>query len=230
MLIVLADERDAAARRLVEHWRGHGARLMHARDLGSPGWCHGAPGAGESRAAIGGAIVPYCEIAGVVTRIPCVRPVDLPQIAEADREYVAAEYTAFLTAWLDGLRCPVVNRPSAASLLGPVLSQERWLLRAARAGITLSAARYAVPDPVRPLAEAAVTVVGERWFGRVASELGIQAVRLARHAGVELMTALFSAPRPDAVFVGVDLMIDVTPEIADALLARLAQLAEEVRP
>jgi hypothetical protein len=32
------------------------------------------------------------------------------------------------------------------------------------------------------------------------------------------------------VFVGVDLMIDVTPEIADALLARLAQLAEEVRP
>jgi hypothetical protein len=230
MLIVLADERDAAARRLVEHWRGHGARLMHARDLGSPGWCHGAPGTGESRAVIGGAIVPCRAITGVVTRIACVRPTDLPQIAEADREYVAAEYTAFLTAWLDALTCPVVNRPSAASLLGPVLSQERWLLRAARAGLALSTTRYRVPDPERPFADAAVTVVGERWFGGVAPELGVQAVRLARQAGVELMTALFSSPRPDAVFVGVDLMIDVTPEIAGVLLARLAQLAEEVRP
>lgn len=230
MLIVLADERDAAARRLVEHWRGHGARLLLARDLGSPGWCHGAPDGVEPRAVIGGAIVPCRAITAVVTRIACVRPGDLPHIAEADREYVAAEYTAFLTAWLDGLRCPVVNRPSAASLLGPVLSQERWLLRAARAGLALSTARYRVPDPERPFADAAATVVGERWFGRIAPELGRQAVRLARQAGVELMTALFSSERPDAVFVGVDLMIDVGPEIADALLARLAQLAEEVRP
>jgi hypothetical protein len=223
MLIVLADERDAAARRLVECWAGRDARLMAVRDLCAPGWqlcSDGRPG----RAVIGGETLPCDAIAGVVTRLPCVRPGDLPQIVEADREYVAAELGAFLLAWLDGLACPVINRPSAGSLMGPPLSQERWLARAARAGLAYTTP-YRAPGAQPGVAPAVATVVGDRWFGMVAPELGAQAVRLAREAGVELATVRFSAATPDAVFGGADLFVDITPEIADALLARLTRCA-----
>lgn len=229
MLVVLASDRDLAARRLVERWAAHDARLMVLGDLSSPGWRLASPGSAQGYAAIGGAIVPCSAITGVVTRIPWVRPLDLPQIAEPDREYVAAEYAAFLTAWLDGLACPVVNRPSAACLMGPTLSHERWLVRAARAGLRLATRVHRAPDPHRPFAKAVATIVGERWFGDVAPELGVLAIRLARQAGVELLTALFSSGGSDGEFLGADPMIDVTPDIADALLARLGQLAVQER-
>jgi len=229
VLIVLASERDAAARRLVERWASHGARLMTVRDLSAPGWRYGGSNGREDCAVIGGEIIPRDAITGVVTRIAWVQPTDLPHIVEDDREYIAAEYVAFLTAWLDGLPCPVMNKPSPACLLGPTLTRERWLARAARAGLTLVSRQRWVPEPSDPLPQAAVSVVGERWFGDVAPELGAQAVRLAREAGVELLTALFSAADREAAFVGAELMTDVTPDIADALLSCLLQRAPEVR-
>jgi hypothetical protein len=151
-----------------------------------------------------------------------VRVQDLPYIAAEDREYVAAEMDAFLASWLTRLRCPVLNRPVATSLMGPNRSRERWLLLAASAGLRPAARRSLAPGGVPASATASVTVVGRRWMGAVAPELGAQAVCLAERAGVDLLTVQFDTAGRDAAFVCAELAIDVSSEeVADALLARL---------
>jgi hypothetical protein len=82
--------------------------------------------------------------------------------------------------------------------------------------------RAEVPAPPPELAAASVTVVGDRWFGAVDSQLGAQAVALAARAGVELLTVQFETPRSGARFLCAELTIDVaSDQVADALLARL---------
>jgi hypothetical protein len=222
MLVVLTSPHDAAARALVDRWRSRGARLMVPRDLSQPGWRHYVGGCGEEWFVINGERLRADVLRGVVTRLPSVRVRDLPHIAEEDREYVAAEMDAFLASWLTRLRCPVLNRPVATSLMGPNRTRERWLLLAASAGLRPAARRTLAPGGDRASATAAVTVVGRRWVGPVAPELGAQAVCLAERAGVDLLTVQFETPDRDAAFVCAELAIDVrSEEVADALRARL---------
>jgi hypothetical protein len=104
--------------------------------------------------------------------------------------------------------------------MGPNLSHERWLVLAARAGLSLAPL---ATDRTRPPAAAIVTVVGERWLGDVAPALGVQALALARLARVELCTVRFDGAGADAAFVSADLPVDVADAaVADALGARLA--------
>src|SRR4030095_4564992 len=124
-------------------------------------------------------------------------------------ESVAAEMDAFLASWLTRLRCPVLNRPVATSLMGPNRTRVRWLLLAASAGLRPAACRSLAPGGDPASATAAVTVVGRRWVGAVAPELGAQAVCLAERAGVDLLTVQFDSPGRDAAFVCADLAIDV---------------------
>ena len=221
MLVVLTHALDTGARLLVGHWRAHNARLLVAGDLCAPGWRFEPASSDHGFATIDGVRVPAGAIQGVVTRIPHIRGLDLPQIVEGDRAYVSSELNAFLTAWLDALPCPVLNRPSAGSLMGPPFSHERWLILAARAGLALASRRYQAPEVHRTPAMAIVTVVGERWFGEVAPDVGMQALRLARLARVDLLTVRFTSATSGAAFSSADLLTDTTPEIADALLARL---------
>src|SRR5215204_1959203 len=222
MLVVLTHPNDAAARSLVYRWQSRGARLMVPRDLSQPGWRHYVGGCGEEWCVTSGERLRADALRGVVTRLPSVRVQDLPHIAAEDREYVAAEMDAFLASWLTRLRCPVLNRPVATSLLGPNRSRERWLLLAASAGLRPAVHRSRAPGRDPAPATAAVTVVGRRWVGAVAPELGAQAVCLAERAGVDLLTVQFDTRDRDAAFVCAELVIDVSSEeVADALLARL---------
>jgi hypothetical protein len=222
MLVVLAHPRDTAARALVDRWRSRDARLMVPGDLSVPGWRHHVGVQGDEWFVANGERLRADALRGVVTRLPAVRGQDLLHIAVEDREYVAAEMDAFLASWLMRLRCPVLNRPVATSLMGPNRSRERWLLLGAGAGLRPVARRAFAPGAAPALATAAVTVVGRRWIGAVAPELGAQALRLAERAGVELLTVQFDATDPDAAFVCADLAIDVSAEeVADALLVRL---------
>jgi len=222
MLVVLAHSHDAAARALVDRWRARDARLMVPRDLSLPGWCHYVGGRGEEWCVVNGERMRTDLVRGVVTRLPAIDVQDLPHIAVEDREYVAAEMTAFLASWLTRLRCPVLNRPVATSLMGPNRSRERWLLLGASAGLRPAVRCSVVPGRTPTYATAMVTVVGRRWVGAVAPELGAQAVRLAERAGVDLLTVQFETPSRDAAFVCADLAIDVSSgELADAVMARL---------
>src|SRR3954454_10181229 len=106
MILVLANSRDLPARRLVETWRAHDARLITLANLSRAGWRHylGAPAPEIALAC--GELIPAASINGVIPRIPWVTPEDLLHVVDGDRHYVAAEISAFLLA---GLR--PVSRP-----------------------------------------------------------------------------------------------------------------------
>lgn len=230
MLVIFASRHDPAARALTARWSAHDATLLTSRDLSVAGWRHFLNAGGSSTAVIDGRMVACEEITGVLVRWPCVYERELSTIVPDDRAYVASEMTAFLISWLTRLPCPVLNRPTPTSLLGPNWRPEEWVHAAARAGIPVRPIRRRValsarPEPSTPASPSgpppcAVTVVGDRWIGPVDPTLAAQARRLADVAGVDLLTAHFDAPDPGALLIGVDLWPDLsTDEAADAVLA-----------
>lgn len=229
MILVLAHGRDLPARRWVDAWSAHDARLVTPADLSRPGWQHYVGDSGPEFAVASGQTISVPEIRGVVTRIPWVMPDDVPHVTADDRGYVASEINAFLVAWLCELRCPVINRPAPGSLMGAPHSAEGWLALAARAGLTLSCTRRTFPAPPEtawPTDAITVSVLGGRCFGDVDPELASQACRLAALADVELLAVMFSHREAGATFLGAHLWPDIAlPELSGALLARFVPAA-----
>jgi len=227
VILVIADACDHAARALAGRWAAHRALLLTPDSLSARGWRHhvGAPESGELAIGVGGTLETV-NVVGVYTRLSHVREEDLCCIVESDRAYVAAEMTSFLQAWLSELPCPVVNHPTPTCLSGPYWRRERWIHAAAGLGIPVRAvdrnASAAAPD--WPCTGAiAVTVVGDRWFGRVDDLVATHALRLARLAEAEVLQAFFETDTDaGARFIGADLWPDVmVPDVADALLRRV---------
>lgn len=237
MLLVVASRADAAAASLVARWAVHGAAQLTPQDLSVPGWRFqpGGAGAANGTAVVSGHAIPADQIAGVLVRLPYVVEAEVPHIVPADRAYVAAEMTAFLLAWLSGLTCPVVNRPTPGCLAGPAWQRERWVREATRLGVPTKSA-------ITPRGGAcevepsgfAVTVVGGSCVGAIHPTLGDYARRLAARAGADLLRVWFSGPEPNDPLIGADPWPDVAEgRIADAVLAWLRRTAppkdEEVR-
>jgi hypothetical protein len=212
VLVVLASSRDRVAAQIVAHLGAERARLLTCRDLSRSGWRYRPGAAGRSVAVIGGQRVRASEIEGVLVRLPYVAPDELPHIVLGDRSYVAEEMTAFLTAWLSELRCPVVNRPSAECLNGPGWSPEQWLQVAAGIGMSVNsgkARRSCV----------CVTLVGKRCFGSTPGCTADQVRQLAGAAGMDLLDVHFARTTAGLRFVRADPWPDVSrPEVAEALL------------
>jgi hypothetical protein len=238
MLVVVASRQDSAASDLVSRWAPYGAALLTVADLSAAGWRHhvgGPGGAGEGGAVVDGRAVAAGDITGVLTRLPFVSEAELTHIHPDDRRYVAAEMSAFLVAWLSRLRCPVLNRPTPGCLAGPAWRPEQWIHVAARIGLPVRAVRRSarLSAAASPAAEAesagapetaaaVATVVGECCFGVDDPGLAAQARRLARAAGVDLLSVQFAGPGCGAELIGVSLWADVTsPEIAAAIAAYL---------
>lgn len=226
MLLILSHERDRIAASLAARWSEHDARVVNCRDLTSEGWRYDPRDPEAARAVAGGRAVPAREIDGVLVRLPSITADYLPHIAAADRGYVAAELTAFLTAWLSGAPFPVMNRPTPTCLMGPNWRREQWLHAACRAGMRVGETAYAVkpsssqmPDATAFTDGVTLNVVGGRCFGQADENLAAQARRLAAEAGAELLAVEFSGPAADARFVGAYLGPDVSrADVADALL------------
>lgn len=228
LIVIFASRNDTDAARLAERWKTHNACLLTCDDLSVRGWRYHLGAERSSKAVVGGRIVPVEAIDGVLVRWPGVFPQELIQIAEADRDYVAAEMMAFMVAWLSSLECPVVNRPSPVSLLGPPWRPEQWAYAAARRGIPVRPVHRRVAfnrgegADESPFGPAEVTVVGGRCFGVAAEELHAQARCLAEAAGVSLLRVSFSGLEAGSYFVGADLRPDInSSEIADAVLTLL---------
>lgn len=227
MLLILSHERDQIAGALAARCAGDDARVVTCRDLTSGGWRYDPRDPAAARAVVGGRAVHAREIKGVLVRLPAITADYLPHIAAADRGYVAAELTAFLTAWLSGAPFPVLNRPTPTCLMGPNWRREQWLHAAWRAGMRVVETAYSVKPSSSPEVPgetafadgATVNVVGDRCLGRADEKLAAQARRLAAEAGAELLAVEFSSPAADARFVGAYLGPDVSrPDVADALL------------
>jgi hypothetical protein len=228
MLVVLASGADRLARDLVARWSAYGACLLTCSDLSTPSWlCY--PGqAPNSFAGIGGRMIPEQEIDGVLTRLPGVGEHELAHIGGEDRAYVAAEMTAFLTAWLSALDCPVLNRPRASSLLAPSWRHEQWVYAAAQLGIPVRPVRRTVTlrggagSEFSQSTWTTMTVVGERCVGDGDEVLASRARRLAAAARVDLLTVHFEEGLGDTRFVCADPVADLsTDRAADAVLEYL---------
>lgn len=229
MLVLFASPRDPTARALAERWARHDAAVLTSRDLSRPGWRHDPDRPEAGRAVIAGRGVEAGAIAGVLVRWPAVFEQELAHIEPSDRCYVAAEMTAFLRSWLTRLPCPVVNRPTATSLIGPSWRPEQWVHAAARLGIPARPVRRRVVPAgagTGPAVEAAphatVTVAGDRCFGDVHPALASHARRLAAAAGVTLLAVHFGGGDRDAPLLSADLLPDLTDDgVIDAVLACL---------
>jgi hypothetical protein len=99
---------------------GRGTRRMATRSAGGrtvtalepaglsvPGWSCDPENPGQSTLVIDGHVVTAGRLTEVITAIDVVTPADLPHVRADDREFVAAEMTAFLRVWLATLDCPV---------------------------------------------------------------------------------------------------------------------------
>lgn len=258
MLVIVASYWDSSARGLAERWAQYGARrksglgsglgsglevgLLTPRDLSLAGWRLHADDTDSAVCVIEGRPVAQRAVTGVLTRLPCVSPRELTHIAAADRPYVAAEMTAFLLFWLSQLRCPVLNRPTASCVAGPLLRPEQWVHLAARAGIPVQPLRRAVgprigsapaldpsPGEEDSTAPAAIlTVVGERTFGDADRALHRHALRIAQLAHAELLSVSFSTPEAGAQFVSASIFPELSgtdpagADLAGAVFEHLA--------
>jgi hypothetical protein len=167
------------------------------------------------------------QIGGVLVRLPRISAKELPHIEAADREYVAAEMTAFLAAWLSSLRCPVLNRPVPACLFGPHWRPEHWVRLATQLGLPVRPMRRDVPSEAAHTKAAertvvTLTVVGNRCFGVAEEQLKKDARRLAQAAAVDFLAVRFDGPHAGSLFLGADPSPELSrPELREAVLALL---------
>jgi hypothetical protein len=225
VIIIVANRWDETSHAVASRWSPHDVGVLTAQDLSTAGWNQCLPTMGDPAGVIERKRVSHREISAVLTRLPCIFAAELTDIVPEDRSYVAAEMTSFLLFWLSRLTCPMLNRPTPICLCGPYWRREKWLHVAAQAGI-----------PVQPVSRVAsmkagltergvlpatttLTVVGSRVFGDSELCLHQQALRLARLAGVDLVSVDFSSRERGAYFVGANVSPDLSDHrIADAVL------------
>jgi hypothetical protein len=189
---------------------------MTPADLSMAGWRYEPSRPNESVCVVDGRPIRAADIRAVLVRIASVTAQDVPVIASEDREYVAAEMTAFLAAWLHALGV-AVNPVWPTCLAGRPWRPEQWTLQAASLGIGV--------EPLdRPMTRAhapthVVTVVGGSCFDAVDEVQEIDSLRIASAAGVRLVRLLYA----DRAFVGADYWSDLDDHrVAAAMAEELA--------
>ena len=228
MIVVLASRYDELAQALVARWQPYHAALLTCDDLSVCGWRDFLGHSKTSTAVVGGREIAAEEISGVLTRVPSIFEQELLHILPADRAYVAAEMTAFLTSWLSRLTCPVLNRPTPTSLSGPYWRPEQWTAVATRLGIPVRPVRRHVAlalsatETMQQIGEpdgVTVTVVGDCCFGSTNEKVTHHAHRLAQAVNVNFLTVQFSSIASGAQFIGANVWPDLSSdEIADAVI------------
>jgi len=219
-ILIIAERFDDRARVLAAGLGGR-AVVVAPCDLSRPGWTfHPDPG---KRTGCNGAEVFFAsELSAVIIRLIAVFPGQILHVAAKDREYVAAEMTAFLRAWLYGLSCPLINPPTGSSLSGPAWEQERWAMLAHRVGVPFVSTRLKVPadrdrlPEVNPQHRRRVVIVGEELVtgGECPGELVTAARTLVSAAGIYCGAVHFDISEPHARV----LSVDCWPELSEAAL------------
>jgi hypothetical protein len=224
LLLIIGSRYDQTAARIVSRWSEQDAVLATPADLSKPGWQLSLEGADGASAVVNGEVVPAREFCGVLTRLPGVWAPELTHINSGDREYVAAEMTAFLLAWLSQLSCPLVNPPTAGCLSGPYWRPEAWVATAAGLGIPIqpvsrSSEEHGRWGSLAPGVGVNVTVAGRRVLGEVDGSLADHARALAKHACTPLLGVRFDGATADALFVGAELWPNLWAEgVSQAIL------------
>lgn len=242
MLLILASRFDDNAARLAQRWQDQDARVLTCQALSRRGWRFDPARPRCGALVLDEEPVAVDRLRGMLCLLPAVYPSELPHIEPGDREYVAAEMTAFLVAWLTSLPCPVLGRPTPLSLTGPLLRQEQWLREAARAGLPVQPRLRRLPAPGRlpigapagPPDEAPATAVALVAGQPVPApndspppaSITTALAAMACAVGATLLTAHFGQGASSMTFTGATTSVDVQlPEVADAMLAAFTDQA-----
>ena len=214
LLVLFGQAGDLAGPALAKAWPGE-VVVISPRDLSCAGWhlAVGDPAASVLSAA--GRHLRPDMIAGVITRIGWVAPDELFWVEASDREYVAAEMSAFMLAFLDQFPCVVLNRPCPMCLAGPLPRPAVWRSEAARAGFALA--------PPGLVGDWRISVVGGRCLGTADPELARSAETLAGALGAGLLALELAGDAAAPRFVAGHPFVDLTdPAIAAAAVAAIA--------
>jgi hypothetical protein len=230
IVAILAHSGDPAARMLAGAWPDGSARVLTPATL--PAWGlswelgHGGISAGGAKPP--GSDTPL-DIGGVVSLLDAVSPTDLPGIAAGDRDYVASEMTAFLSAWLRKVRCPRLNPPSLVSLSGdmhPLL----WRAHALDCGMRAPA--FDAFDGAAPAAcedceeRMSVTLIGHRAIGTLDQAAIALARALAARVRLPMLTAAMRPTPSGYVLEAATARPDVAdPDIAAAVVSWFRETA-----
>ena len=220
MLLIVASSADEVARQLAVRWKEHDACLLTPLDLSREGWQYHLP-VSSSQGTVLGRSFSREQIRGVLSRLPRVCEEDIPHIVAEDRGYVAAEMTAFLTAWLSWLPCPVLNEVTTTCLAGPDWRRERWVHLAAQLGMKVRRMELTTGSEDERLDYGhltAITIFGDRVLGDANAELASRVRRMALVAGVGMLTAYFDSGEDDAELVDASPWPDLSTEPASALV------------
>jgi hypothetical protein len=206
-LLLLARTEDPAVRVLTQRAPD---RVAHAsvEDLCAPGWRYmvGAPEHARARAC--GRTIEVGRIAAVLCRIGRLSAADMETVHADDREFAAAETTAFLRAWLaqfHGVRC---NEPTWMSLAGPRWHPLQWSRLVTELGIPASvAARESVT----------AVVAGRDVFGTTAPQLIGYSKRIANAVHARSLAIRF-VRNGEWCFHSAEACPELDEQNADALL------------
>jgi hypothetical protein len=199
MILVLAGIVDEAAASFARELASEAAvSLVTCADLASAPLNVRHPDFEASTITVRGDTISVRELAGVVNLLPAVVPHELIFYDEAEREYQAAEIHALLTFFLSSLACPVINRPTAASLTGPFLNPLGWRPLARSSGVALAGLDvrsdvFANPFLVPSGCEAIeVACLGNRLIRPSGTVADAHTLTLARRGGVEYLRAVYA--------------------------------------
>jgi hypothetical protein len=164
------------------------------------------------------------SIAGLVNRVRYLPTQHFAHADTAERAYATAELSAFLLAWLNGIRGRVLNPPRPFALGGGVMYPAAVTHAAATAGLPTgpwfgSTSGQGIEAP-RPAITHAVTVLDNRIYGPLLPrQMQDGCVRLSVLLGVPLLQVLLHHA-PDAGWRFVDATPFVDFQAAGPRLAR----------
>jgi hypothetical protein len=179
VIVVLGSRHDPIARSIVDALPN--AVLCSADDLTLPGWEWWLGSSGENHWVAGGARIADAEVTGVLVRRTCVYPEELTRTHADDREYLAAETTAFLSFVLSHTGARVVNPVADGAFGEEAIRVERWMQEAREIPLEVAPLRLSLDAASARAAPATmIEVVGNEAFHDAPHPLLHQFVELAQ--------------------------------------------------
>jgi hypothetical protein len=190
VIVVVGSRHDSVSRSLATMLPG--GALCGADDLTRPGWCWPLESPETARWVVEGKIVDDGEVSDVLVRRTYVYPEELFETHPDDREYLAAEATAFLVFVLSRTCGRVVNPVADGAVGDGAVRPERWTAAAVRFGMKVAPIRMRSTGRVRlPPRTSTVEVAAGQPFGGGSPQLRRMAVALADALGMGYVSMVF---------------------------------------
>lgn len=187
MIIVLGSRFDPAARQMLDQIPG--SSLCSAEDLTRPGWSWGFGGVRPGRWVVDGVVVDDEAVTGVFVRRSGIFADELLSTHPDDRDYLAAEASAFLAFVLARTRAVVVNPVRDGAMGEEAIRLEQWLPIANDVGLVPATLEISsTPNQIFTASDRIVEVVGEQVFSDFDSPLGPLLIALAARLDLPFAT------------------------------------------